>query len=46
MATTSRASCKRLEDVEIFQVLEESTDSDFFFFVNCIKLFLFTKSDT
>ena len=28
MATTSRASCKSLEDVEIFQVLEESTDSD------------------
>ena len=28
MATTSGASCKRLEDVEIFQVLEESTDSD------------------
>ena len=28
MATTSRASCKRAEDVEIFQVLEESTDSD------------------
>ena len=27
MATTSRASCKRV-DVEIFQVLEESTDSD------------------
>ena len=28
MATTSRASCKRVEDVEISQVLEESTDSD------------------
>ena len=28
MATTSRATCKRVEDVEIFQVLEESTDSD------------------
>ena len=28
MATTSRASCKRLEDVEIFQVLEETTDFD------------------
>ena len=28
MATTTRASCKRLEDVEIFQMLEESTDSD------------------
>jgi len=28
MATTSRASCKRIEDVEIFQVLEESTDRD------------------
>ena len=28
MATTSRASCKRVEDVGIFQVLEESTDSD------------------
>ena len=28
MATTSRALCKRVEDVEIFQVLEENTDSD------------------
>jgi hypothetical protein len=28
MATISRASCKRVEDVEIFQMLEESTDSD------------------
>ena len=28
MASTSHASCKRVEDVEIFQVLEESTDSD------------------
>ena len=28
MATASRASCKREEDVEIFQVLEESTDSN------------------
>ena len=28
MATTSNASCKRVEDVEIFQVLEESSDSD------------------
>jgi hypothetical protein len=28
MASTSRASCKRVEDVEIFQVLEEITDSD------------------
>jgi len=28
MASTSRASRKRVEDVEIFQVLEESTDSD------------------
>ena len=28
MATTSCASCKRVEDVEIFQLLEESTDSD------------------
>ena len=28
MATTSRALCKRVEDVEIFQVLEESTDGD------------------
>jgi len=28
METTSRASCKKVEDVEIFQVLEESTDSD------------------
>ena len=28
MASTSRASYKRVEDVEIFQVLEESTGSD------------------
>ena len=28
MATTSRASCKRVQDVEIFRVLEESTDSN------------------
>ena len=28
MATTSRASCKSVEDVEIFQVLEESRESD------------------
>jgi hypothetical protein len=28
MATTARASQKRVEDAEIFQVLEESTDSD------------------
>ena len=28
MATTSRASCKRVIDVDIFQELEESTDSD------------------
>jgi hypothetical protein len=28
MATTSRASCKRVEDGEIFHVLEESTDSE------------------
>jgi len=28
MASTSCASCKRVEDAEIFQVLEESTDSD------------------
>ena len=28
MASTSRASRKRVEDVEIFRVLEESTDSD------------------
>jgi hypothetical protein len=28
MASTSRALRKRIEDVEIFQVLEESTDSD------------------
>ena len=28
MARTSRASRKRVEDAEIFQVLEESTDSD------------------
>ena len=27
MSTTSRALCKSVEDVEIFQVLEESTDS-------------------
>ena len=28
MASTSHALCKRVEDAEIFQVLEESTDSD------------------
>ena len=28
MAATSRASCKSVEDVEIFQLLEKSTDSD------------------
>jgi hypothetical protein len=28
MASTSRASSKTVEDAEIFQVLEESTDSD------------------
>jgi len=28
MATTSCALCRGVEDVEIFQVLEESTDSD------------------
>jgi len=28
MASTSRASRKRVEDAEIFQVLEESTDRD------------------
>jgi len=28
MATTSRASRKRVADAEIFQVLEESTNSD------------------
>jgi hypothetical protein len=28
MASTSRALRKRVEDAEIFQVLEESTDSD------------------
>ena len=28
MASTSRASRKTVEDAEIFQVLEESTDSD------------------
>ena len=28
MVTTSRVSCKRIEDVEIFQVLEESIGSD------------------
>jgi hypothetical protein len=32
MAYTSRASRKRLEDVKIFQVLEESTDSDVIIF--------------
>ena len=32
MATTSRTSCKRVEDMEIFQVLDESTDSDFTIF--------------
>ena len=32
MATTSRALCKRVEDVEIFQVLEERTDSDVRYF--------------
>ena len=33
MVTTSRASCKRVEDMEIFQVLEESTDSDHNIFI-------------
>jgi hypothetical protein len=28
MASTSRASRKRVEDTEIFQVFEDSTDSD------------------
>jgi hypothetical protein len=28
MSSTSRASRKRVEDAEIFQVLDESTDSD------------------
>ena len=28
MLSTSRALCKRVEDAEVFQVLEESTDSD------------------
>src|SRR5215469_10428612 len=28
MASTSGASCKRVDDAEILQVLEESTDSD------------------
>jgi hypothetical protein len=28
MASTSRVSRKSVEDAEIFQVLEESTDSD------------------
>jgi len=28
MATTSHTSYKRVENMEIFQVLEESTDSD------------------
>ena len=28
MTTTCSASCKSVEDVEILQVLEESTDSD------------------
>ena len=32
MASTSGASRKRVEDAEIFQVLEESTDSDFTIF--------------
>ena len=32
MATTSRASCKSVEDVEIFQVLEENSDSDVIIF--------------
>ena len=32
MATTSCALCKRVEDVEIFQVLEERTDSDVRYF--------------
>jgi len=28
MAATSRASCKSVEDVEIYHVLEENTDSN------------------
>jgi hypothetical protein len=32
MASTSHASRKRVEDAEIFQVLEESTDSDVIIF--------------
>ena len=32
MASTSRASRKTVEDAEIFQVLQESTDSDFTIF--------------
>jgi hypothetical protein len=32
MACTHRASRKRVEDAEIFQLLEENTDSDFTIF--------------
>jgi hypothetical protein len=34
MTSTSRASRKRVEDVEIFQVLEEGTDSDVTIFLS------------
>jgi hypothetical protein len=33
MESTSHASQKRVEDAEIFQVLEESTDSDVTIFI-------------
>jgi hypothetical protein len=32
MASTSCALCNRVEDTEIFQVLQDSTDSDFTIF--------------
>jgi len=34
MASTSRASRKRIQDAEIFQVSEESTDSDVTIFLS------------
>ena len=34
MATTSRALCTRVEDVEIFQLLEKSIDSDVAIFLS------------
>jgi hypothetical protein len=34
MASTSRASRKKVEDAKIFQVLEESTDSDVTIFLS------------